>query len=526
MGVGDVLRLARGFRLEDGLRTAVALQPAIQRLRAEWPAKAEKERTYILKRFERQCESLTDARQRVYHLSLLHEFTGAYRYLPPIFHYALHECDALAERYGLWSSLLEVAFAHRSRFSPWQAAKLDTHLRKLYRVIFEQVSGQLQNVPALAADYRPVDNRLLLVTTQFLLGKHAPTQRVLAFARHAISALGMEVMIYNASTVPRAAEAPYHNVYLANYMEQLDTVTCLEIEPGIHCQFAQNPARVLNFGAVDAMADVLAAFKPAKVVAMGPGNLMADVLRASVPVAALPSTAILPISEAGGIATVAPPTPLEQALLKPFELPADAVSVIPTGFQLPAPSTPLSRTDLGLAPDAFLVLVVGNRLHAELTDRVAAIMQRLIAAAPSLHFALMGLCEDFDDWLARHPALRGRVHFSGFQADLLGAMAVGDYYLDLPRQGGGTAMAYALANGMPVAALGGDGANVAGDGLTMPSLSAAADDILAVIANSEHGAVRRAQSQARWREIGDYDSMVKAVLSAARQRPLPRTTQT
>ncbi len=117
------------------------------------------------------------------------------------------------------------------------------------------------------------------------------------------------------------------------------------------------------------------------------------------------------------------------------------------------PAPPQPRAALGLAPGQLALVTVGVRLGEEIAGPWAARMAALLARRADLVWLLVGGSGALPAALAGAPA--GQLRLLPQQAGVAGVLAACDLFLNPPRMGGGFSVAEAMAQGLPVLALGG-----------------------------------------------------------------------
>ena len=111
--------------------------------------------------------------------------------------------------------------------------------------------------------------------------------------------------------------------------------------------------------------------------------------------------------------------------------PPPRLRLIPNGIPEIPVVAPTLRSELGLPPDARLVVTVGNlygvKGHADLLSAIAAIRQ----AVPAIHVAIAGRGPE-EDALRRHAASLGltdRLHLLGLRSDIPNILRSGDVFV-------------------------------------------------------------------------------------------------
>lgn len=120
------------------------------------------------------------------------------------------------------------------------------------------------------------------------------------------------------------------------------------------------------------------------------------------------------------------------------------------GLDFSAPQRQHARTALGLAPEHFVMITVGNRLDVELTEEFLAGVGAFLAINPAARWLLV--CPkplpQLEPHAARLPA--GSVQRLEFEKDLAGLYGICDVFLNPRRAGGGFSVAMAMHAGLPI----------------------------------------------------------------------------
>ena len=121
------------------------------------------------------------------------------------------------------------------------------------------------------------------------------------------------------------------------------------------------------------------------------------------------------------------------------------------GMNLPAPMRRISRSDLGLPENDFVVCSVGTRIDGEMDADFLDVMESLLVARPAARWLVVGGRE------LRQVRARSRlwekVVAIAYETDLPALLACCDAFANPFRMGGGTSVAMAMDRGMPVVSL-------------------------------------------------------------------------
>lgn len=116
--------------------------------------------------------------------------------------------------------------------------------------------------------------------------------------------------------------------------------------------------------------------------------------------------------------------------------------------------TDLTREDLGIPQEAFLLCVAGNRLTFDCDESYFHMIDAVIDNNPQVHLMVIGIITD--EFIEKNTAnLRNRmnIHFLGYREDFIECMSLMDLYVNSFGVGGGTAGNNALFLGKPIITL-------------------------------------------------------------------------
>jgi hypothetical protein len=113
----------------------------------------------------------------------------------------------------------------------------------------------------------------------------------------------------------------------------------------------------------------------------------------------------------------------------------------------------LTRVDIGLDDDAFVVVTAGNRLEREVDAEFIGIMANLMDANPKVVWMLMGVQDEAGirhNLGARFEAMSDRVVCKGYVREIGDYLSLSDIYANPRRTGGAVSMALAVYGHTPV----------------------------------------------------------------------------
>lgn len=113
----------------------------------------------------------------------------------------------------------------------------------------------------------------------------------------------------------------------------------------------------------------------------------------------------------------------------------------------------LTRAEIGLPQDAFVVVSAGNRLEAEIDSEIAEIMANLMEKDPRIVWMLMGVKSEtkiHENLGPRFASMADRVICNGYVREIGDYLSLSDVYANPRRTGGAVSMALAVYGKTPV----------------------------------------------------------------------------
>ncbi len=108
----------------------------------------------------------------------------------------------------------------------------------------------------------------------------------------------------------------------------------------------------------------------------------------------------------------------------------------------------ITREQFGVSDQDFVVVIAGNRLDAEVDDSFMQKIYQIVQMDEHFIIAVIGECSKLKQRMQHE-----RILYWGDQSNFRSAVAIGDVFLNPPRQGGGTGALFAVLEEIPVITL-------------------------------------------------------------------------
>lgn len=353
-----------------------------------------------------------------------------------------------------WSMLRQI-FLMRMDMAPMPDF-VPARLLPFYERLVREIARRLGLRPRPRAAGAPDTGRVIMVTNQFLSTQHQPSHDLIQQAVRIQERLGRTVLVLNTNMMPDRYHSPFVPPFAAAIEERLSGEQTVRF--GDHAiAFLSSAEPGITASKVTLFLSAVETFDPDLVIAFGGSVMVADLLAPARPLLSIPTTSGAPLSLADIVLDYGGRTPPDG-----HERLARAWRPFRFSLSLRRDGESTTRAALSVPDDAFLCVVVSNRLDAEVNGEFLDLLDRLLDTVPHARVMFAGGVSILPGRLAqsRHgERLRSLGHVAGMEG-LLGCC---DLYLNPRRTGGGGSAAHALAVGVPILSFAaGDVASVAG----------------------------------------------------------------
>lgn len=303
---------------------------------------------------------------------------------------------------------------------------------------------------------------IALVVNQVLGMAHAPSRKMLSICRY-FEELGYETMIY-VSFFPGQTEKNhllwYGGYEWNNQVEKTMPFIIATEEGEIRGHNLYLEEENFSYG-IEKMADMIYSQRPEFVFELGDVTLVAGLCQAFTTVVTMGCTKMVPMTTAPVIARYFVYAKEDDEDYNQFLEKGQRVidvkhknigeSQLETVEKLQENAKNL-RMEWGLSKEQFVILIVGNRLGSEIDDSFQRIICRILKENEKAFCVFVGKCEELQEKMKENP-YKKQMLFLGYRGDFQEVIAMGDLFLNPPRQGGGTGALCAALAGIPVVTL-------------------------------------------------------------------------
>lgn len=302
----------------------------------------------------------------------------------------------------------------------------------------------------------------VVITEQFLEKGHGPTKTALDRCYVLQKKLGKRVILINtAELLPVAGYMPFVDVTIGNYIENR-YMWPVEWRGEIF-HYYQCKRTMPSGDGICNLISVIQMLKPSVVVAIGGDGLCVGFVNEMIPVLTLgltQSTCSQTLTDYQVVDT----NQIEYVnwLLKKINKKPDHVIEGKFTFSFKEQTDFITRADLGISEDAFVMAVVGARLDSEIDEEFLALLNSVLR--DNMCVLVIGEFNSYEEKLVKWPGLRKHIINLGFCKDVLSRLELCDLYINPTRSGGGTSVLEAMSKGKPAVTVDyGDVAGIVGE---------------------------------------------------------------
>lgn len=296
-------------------------------------------------------------------------------------------------------------------------------------------------------------NRIVIITEQIWDELHSPTKLILEYI-YILRKLGFEVLLF---VCPSDGFLRHEVWYQAGKVINENRHISEKIEyRGMSVQYFQ-----INLSSSDCLKEyammltLIQAWNPLFVYSYGLGNVIGDLCKNITTLVHEDMQAIeCPVSEGQILVRILKGDEEYEKMVLQSLSEHQSQLWIPQNFPVyfDGNGKDISRKELGLPEEQFLIAIVGNRLETEIDEEFVQIMKNIMKEYSCTAFVFIGAAGKLEKYFI-DTMVEDRVFYLGFQQDLVSVYEVMDLYLNPKRMGGGYSSIMALHASLPVVTL-------------------------------------------------------------------------
>lgn len=309
----------------------------------------------------------------------------------------------------------------------------------------ELLSASLSPIPK----EERIANRVLVICSQFLSLSHAPTRTVLERCYTLQKELGKEILLMNTlEEYSCFGKIPYFDTAIGAINDSLFPVSAISYED-IEIPFRQFQLNYLYPANTLSIINAIRDYRPYEIIFIGGCHSMISTLCAEI----IPTISISVVftslmhKQHQYISVGRTVTEAEYKSLENAGIERERIIESTFCFKLNTRHGTLTRAQLGLPEDKFLMGVIGIRLDADVSVDFLNAMHETLPWNTHLVFA--GKFDDYNTRCEQFLWLREHSTYIGYQTDILAVWTCLDLYVNPKRLGGGFSIIEAFSLGVP-----------------------------------------------------------------------------
>lgn len=294
-----------------------------------------------------------------------------------------------------------------------------------------------------------IKNRVLVICSQFLSQSHAPTRTTLERCYTLQKEIGKEILLINTmEEYSCLGEIPYFDTTIGNINHELFSVLAYPYQ-GIDIPFRQFHLNYLYPANTLSIMNAIREYCPYEIIFIGGcqsiiGSLCAEMIPT---ISISVSFTTLMAKRNQYISVGRAVTEAEYKTLEEKGIQRERVIESTFCFKLNDTHGTLSRSQMNLPENKFLMGVVGIRLDADVSADFLNAMEKTLSW--NTHLVFVGKFDNYEIRCEQFPWLRENSTYIGYQKDILAVWECLDLYVNPNRLGGGFSIIEAFYMGVP-----------------------------------------------------------------------------
>lgn len=362
-------------------------------------------------------------------------------------------------------------------------------------------------------------DKVVVIVLQFLGKRHAPTKTALERIETIGKQMNRDVLvIHSREQLTQRGEIPFWGCVAGNVTTDYDGLCDIEGKQGYTFTMYQPAVAMPEYTEVCKILQLIREFCPYEVVMLGDHCLLGDLVAEMIPTVCIPMVfSSIPIKHNQFVAVGKHLTNEDYQMIEAQG--CERVRYIESTFtfELIPQTTTLTREQLRLPEDKFILSMVGIRLDYEITESFIHKIERVFEHGCYIAFA--GTFRTYEELCKRIPDLANNSTYVGYQNDILAFQEICDLYVNPPRMGGGFSVVEAFHKGKPGVTLPyGDVAASTGPEFWVKDLDEMAETIIRYKEDADFYYIQSVRAQERSRKLFDSRGAMEHILNEMEKR--------
>lgn len=309
--------------------------------------------------------------------------------------------------------------------------------KRVVNINFERISIKERN-PEL----------VIVITDQILNEHHAPTMVTLERCRILKKYLGKKVLLINtAECAGSLGDIPFFMDVVATYNEYLMDKKTLTWK-GVEFEYIQCENRMPSKDTLELLLSYIQTVKPYFILGLGGTSILTNLANMIIPVLVEEFSTRLAVTMADYQISAYKMVEEDKELLEERGINPNNLIKSEVMLSIPEQKKKITKMELGLPENKFILITMGHRLDNEVTDEFAYVLENVLDDDTIMVFC--GKFQYYENFINKHLKLKDKTYYIGKTDDILAVLENCDLYINMIRQGGGTTGTAAIYKGIPV----------------------------------------------------------------------------
>ena len=359
------------------------------------------------------------------------------------------------EEISLWRRISNM---YQLRITMFQYSLLETGANAYQREkqAYTKILNDIRQKMGVTYTYIPYKDRkktVVIVVSQLLGIEHAPTRKVISISNY-LSQLGYDVKVYVCFYWSEKERIDWYGAWeVNNFMYESGSYTyriCDTEIVGNNLVLNASDYWLKLRDSVGRIWDEA----PEWVLELGDKTLIGDLCRDFTSVVTMGCVKAVPVTNAPIIARYFTYSEEEEEQYRECVAGGQVIMDVKHVDDIDlgsSKSITFKKSDFGIPEECFTVIVAGSRLDTEVSNTFIKIIYEILEKNNQIVIAFIGDCIDLQSRIEER--YMERIFFLGNSEHFKETIAIGDVFLNPPRQGGGTGGLFAIMEQVPVITL-------------------------------------------------------------------------